>query len=410
VVTVRAEDNNAKAITGFYFANPAAVGNIDESGKTITVTVPNGTALNGLVPTVYYTGASLTPASGTAVNFTSPVIYTVTARNGTAQPYTVRVVPKPASTKDITAISFPGAGVLETIIGANPDPGGYTPISVTVSAQTDIGALRPTITHTGASITPPGGTAQSAKPFTDNIRNFGSPQVYTVTAEDGSAKNYAVSVHISGGGAKIITAFVFKAVPVNGGPVVQVAGQINQDTATIEVRVPHAATDLTSLVPTITYLGKSAACSDQGTSMTNAAPTGQTGNTYTDNPRNFSGSGTTPLTYTVTAMDGSTQEYKVKVVKNPEVTVKYVGLKDDKFITEKFEQSTGLLTVTIAHIDYTKPYEWYVDGVKYPVSGAQSTLVLKTTDFQPGQHEVVAAAKKIDGKYYTNKISFLVKE
>jgi hypothetical protein len=117
------------------------------------------------------------------------------------------------------------------------------------------------------------------------------------------------------------------------------------------------------------------------------------------------------LYYKVTAVDDSTQEYTVKVTKIPEVTVSYQGLRDDKFITESLSQETGLLTVTIAHTDYSSPYEWYVDGVKYPVSGTQKTLVLKTTDFQAGQHEVVAAAKKTaENRYYTNKIQFLVKE
>jgi hypothetical protein len=421
VVTVRIEDNNEKEITAFYFASPAAVGSIDQSAKTITVSVPNGTNLAALSPTVSYTGVSLDPPSGRVVNFSSPVTYNVAARNGTVQPYTVRVIPKPASTKEITEFSLPGAGALETVIGAIPDPDGFIPISITVSDRADITALRPTITHNGVSITPPGGTPQTTRLFTDSAaRNFMGPQVYRVTAEDGSFKDYAVSIHASGGGAKIITGFVFKSVPVDG-KMVSVVGQINQETHTIEVKVPHAVDLNTNLAPTITYLGKSV--SFNGTPPnTNNAPTGQKGNTYTDTSRDFSTSDVTPLVYTVTMSDpgpDNTQEYTVRVSKIPEVIISYDGPRDDRFITENFQQSTGLLTITINNENpfqgstyhYGGPYEWYLDGVKYPVSGIPNTLVLKTTDFEAGQHELVAVAKRSsDNRYYTNKLYFLVQE
>jgi hypothetical protein len=428
VVTVRVEDNGAKEITGFYFTSPPATGIIDEAAKTITVTVPSGTSLGGLVPTVYYTGASLDPASGAAVNFSSPVIYTVTARNGTAQPYTVRVIPRPASAKEITAVSFSGIGVLETVIGAAPNSGGYIPVSITVSGNTDISALRPTITHTGASITPPGGTPQTAKTFTDAARHFGSPQVYTVTAEDGTVKDYAVSVHVSGGGARIITGFVFNSVPLTPSGTVSVTGQIDQDTYTIEVRVPHNANISGTLAPTITYLGKSAAYTGTSTGGSplnqNTAPSGK-GNTYTDAPRDFSGSAAAPLYYTVTMADpppDDTQEYTVKVVKIPEVTVSYEALRDDKFVEESFDQRTGQLTISIIttastfplsspSYGYKAPFDWYIDGVKQPLAGTQRALVIKTTDFKPGRHQVtVSAARTSDNRHYTNALYFDVQE
>jgi hypothetical protein len=424
VVTVRAEDNNAKRITNFYFTNPMAVGAIDENGKIITVTVPTGTNLSGLSPTISYIGVALDPPSGRIVNFSSPVIYTVTARNGTAQPYTVRVTARPASTKEITALSFPGAGVLQTVIGALPDADGFIPISVTVSEQTNISALRPTITHTGVSITPPGGTPQTARPFTDSVRNFSVPQTYRVTAEDGTFKDYAVSVHISGGGAKTITGFVFKHTE-NSGLTADAVGQINQDTHTIEVRVPHAAT-ITGIKPTITYLGKSAAYTGTSTGGSaqnqNNAPAGQQGNTYTDTARDFSASAATPLYYTVTAADTTTQEYTVKVLKIPEITISYGGPQDDKFTTESFDQNTGLLTISIdttankfplsaPSYGYAAPFDWYVDGVNQPVARTQSTLVIKTNDFKPGRHQVtVSAERSSDNRHYTNLVYFLVQE
>ena len=80
-----------KVITSFKFINPAASGNIIEDTHTISVTVPYGTSVKALVPTVTYNGSSISPLSGVAQNFSSPVIYTVTKTNGSTQAYTVTV-------------------------------------------------------------------------------------------------------------------------------------------------------------------------------------------------------------------------------------------------------------------------------------------------------------------------------
>jgi hypothetical protein len=431
-VTVRIDDNNLKEITAFYFTSPMAVGVIDEADKTITVTVPHGTSLAGLVPTVSYNGASLDPASGRGVNFSSPATYTVTARNGTVQPYTVRVIPKLSSVKEITAISFPGAGVLETVIGGIPDPAGHIPVSITVSGQTNIAALAPAITYTGASITPPGGTTPQpagSMPFVDSVRDFRTPQVYRITAEDGSARDYEVSVHVSGNGAAVITGFVFKSVPLFGGGTVSVVGQINQDahsienTRSIEVRVPHTAVITDGLEPTITYLGKSLSYSTTlGVSSqvnTNPGSAGQSC-TYKDAVRPFASGN---HYYVVNAEDGSTCSYKVTIVKIPEITISYGSLRDDKFITESFDQNTGLLTIRIdtttsfplsdpdPGYKYETPFGWYVDGVEYPVSDTQDTLVIKTADFSPGRHQITVSAKRTsDNKHYTNLMYFVVQD
>jgi len=83
-----------------------------------------------------------------------------------------------ASTKDITAFSFASPEVAGVISGAN--------ITVTVPFGTDVTALVPTITHSGASVSPNSGVVQ----------NFLSPVTYTVTAEDASTKDYLVTVVI----------------------------------------------------------------------------------------------------------------------------------------------------------------------------------------------------------------------
>lgn len=95
--------NPAKAITAFSFVAPAVTGVIDETTHTIAVTVPFGTNVTALAPTIATsTGATVSPASGVAQDFTNPVIYTVTAANGSTQTYVVTVTVASATNHTIS--------------------------------------------------------------------------------------------------------------------------------------------------------------------------------------------------------------------------------------------------------------------------------------------------------------------
>ncbi len=82
--------NPVKAITSFSFSEGTGI--VDEDAHTIAVTVPFGTDVTSLVPTIAIsTGATVSPASGVAQDFTSPVTYTVTAADSSIQTYVVTV-------------------------------------------------------------------------------------------------------------------------------------------------------------------------------------------------------------------------------------------------------------------------------------------------------------------------------
>jgi len=81
----------AKAMTAFSFASPAAEGVINEAAGTVAVTLPSGTSPTALTPTIVHTGASVSPASGVARDFTTPVTYLVTAADGSTKAYRVTV-------------------------------------------------------------------------------------------------------------------------------------------------------------------------------------------------------------------------------------------------------------------------------------------------------------------------------
>jgi hypothetical protein len=91
---------------------------------------------------------------------------------------------KQSSNKQITAFGFtvpPAVGVINE---------GAKSIAVEVPLGTDVSALVPAITISDkAMISPTSGVTQ----------NFTNPVTYTVTAEDGSAANYVVTVTIGGG-------------------------------------------------------------------------------------------------------------------------------------------------------------------------------------------------------------------
>jgi hypothetical protein len=388
-----------KEITGFYFTSPLAVGEIDQDKNHITVTVPPGTNLGALIPMVYYRGKSLSPVSGALNDFTTPRRYTVTAGDNSVRNYDVQVVAKPSSTKEIVGLSFGGVTVAKTVIGSVPGPDGKFPIDVVVKGRPNLAGLSPVINHTGKSINPASGSVQ----------NFSSPVTYRVSAEDGSTKDYAVTVYFGDSG-KIITGFSFDSAP--GGPIV---GQIYQAAHTIEVVVPSGDpwNSINTQIPTITYFGASIAYS--GPSVKTSPVTV---NPFQDTPHNFStATHDNPITYTVTGTDGSTQDYAVIVTRadeNLHVNVNFVAISDATgLLSYKFNKDSGLVTVTIdtataGVLGFLPPYKWYLDAKECPAVNTEATLVIQTKDLDPGhQYEVVVVLNK-GGLYYTSRLYFVI--
>ncbi|WP_199271494.1 hypothetical protein [Cellulophaga sp. L1A9] len=256
-VALTVEGNEAKDITDF------AIDGVDGiiTGTNISVTLPAGTDVTALSSTVTHTGASVNPTSGVAQDFTSPVEYTVTAADGTTKVYTVTVSLAPALSSDnnITSFSIDGEVVNNPAIA----------FTITLPAGTDVTVLSPTIMHEGNSINPVSGVVQ----------DFTSPVEYTVTAADGSTKVYTVTVIVPAlSNDKDITSFTIDGVVVN-----------NPATA-FTITLP-AGTDVTTLSPTIVHEGNSI-------------------NPVSGVVQDF----TSPVEYTVTAADGSTQVYTVTVI------------------------------------------------------------------------------------------------
>jgi hypothetical protein len=129
-VTVSVSLNSAKAITSYSFASPPATGMIDQTAKTISVTLPYGTDVTGLVASFTTSGAHVTvgdalQASGTTQNdFSGPVEYLVAAEDGSTAAYmaTVAIAAAPADVLCSAAITV-APDDLRKVLSASGFPG-----------------------------------------------------------------------------------------------------------------------------------------------------------------------------------------------------------------------------------------------------------------------------------------------
>ncbi len=280
-----ASQSSAKIINAYSIAGNS--GTIDESAKTIAVTVPNARSVTALVATYTSNGAAVmvgttVQASGTTPNdFTGPVAYVVIAADGSTVTYTVTVTIAPPDAKALGAFSFSG-GSAGTITGtASP----YA-IAVTVPFGTNVTALIATYSTTGANVKV--GTAVQTSGTTTN--NFTSPVAYIVTAADASTATYKVTVTVAPSSAKALSAFSFALYSgATGSPTGSASPYA------IAVTVPFG-TNLTALIATYSTTGASVKV---GLAV-------QTSGTTTNN---F----TSPVAYIVTAADASTATYNVTV-------------------------------------------------------------------------------------------------
>ena len=272
--------SSAKAITAYSING--ATGIIDETAtpKTIGVILPYGTSKMGLIATFTSTGTlvnigSVTQTSPAAPHdFTNPVVYTVTAADGSSVNYTVIVTVASSSAKAITAYSIAGQ-VSSTITG--------TAIAVTMPFGTSKAGLVATFSTSGFSVKV-GSTLQTSGTTSND---FTSPVTYTVTAADNSTATYIVTVANALSSAKAITAY-------------SIASQTSSTIigSVITVTMPYSTPSVTALVATFSTTGASVTAGSSPVTQVS----GSTPNDFTN-----------PVVYTVHAANGTTATYTVTV-------------------------------------------------------------------------------------------------
>jgi hypothetical protein len=166
-------------------------GIIDESGSTIHVILPNGTAVNNLYPIISILGKGVSRRDGSmdvavgAFDFSSAytggtsVTYRVYAEDATSRDYAVTVDVAPSTEKQITKFVIDGyPSVYVTIDEGQETITGKLPYGVSLDR------LTPLVQYIGKKLEPLSGTMQ----------NFSAPVYYTVTAGNNSQKTYQVTL------------------------------------------------------------------------------------------------------------------------------------------------------------------------------------------------------------------------
>lgn len=246
---------------------------IDETNKTISLNLPEGTDLSAITPVVVHTGTAVTLEGSaldgsTSFDFTnsetSPLTLTVAnSKFDLRTEYRVTVTARKSSENHITAYKL---GDAEGVINGDN-------IAITIPYAMDLAAVKPEITFSEFAVL--------VEPDTLKV----GENTYTVTSEDGKVRTYTVTItRTAVARGRQILSFTYGAA----------AGVIDQVKGTISLELPAGTS--TTFAPTIRV-------SDFAT-VTPAS--GET--------QDFS----KPVIYKVTAQNGSTNTYTVTVTVSQE--------------------------------------------------------------------------------------------
>ena len=210
------EESDLKSLVSFKFeaaknggvltADATATYN-DVSGKWVVGPLPAGTNVTALVATFALSPLATAKIGGvaqvsgtTANNFTSDVVYVVTAEDGSTANYTISVsVTVSSSAKDISAFALMVGSTLKS--AAITD----TAIALTVPYGTAVNALVASFTLSHATAVARVGATTQVSATTAN--DFTAPVSYVVTAQDNSTKTYTVTVTVLPASKLIITEY-----------------------------------------------------------------------------------------------------------------------------------------------------------------------------------------------------------
>jgi hypothetical protein len=370
-VTVAVSSKSTNVLFSFAIVNPEAAGVIDESAKTISLTVPYGTDLGALVATFETSGDSVTVGektqtnAATVNNFTNPVTYTVHAAGGTTRMYVATVNVSPETQKTLTSFGIvnpPVSGTIDETKGT---------VSVTVPVGTSFSSLTATFIASGMTVKIDGKTQVSGTTNND----FSSPVTYTVTAADSSTRQYVVTVKVAAASAMVFTSFGFTSLSAGG--------IIDETKNTVSVTVPYG-TDRSALAATFATSGVSVMV--DGKAQVSGA-------TIIDFTR--------PVTYTISAADGDVRDYVVSVT----VPVAFDSAKTLGSFEFTNPVAKGIIDQSKRIVSVTVPYgtergalsaTFTTTGASVRVDSSAQTSATTVNDFtNPVIYKVVAADKSV---------------
>ncbi|BAV94701.1 DUF5018 domain-containing protein [Ichthyobacterium seriolicida] len=287
---------------------------INHEDGTIKVKVSTAADVTALTPTITkHASATISPAEGVH-NYATPKIYTITAQDGQTKEYTVSVAKDLSNDKIITSFkfehtqnpdkSFNNVDYSAASIDSSGNGDGAVTITKIPNTVLSLTGLKPTIViSANASVNPEN---QAPNGFTR-----GTPAVYTVTAQDGTTRNYNVTIPTLQAVTEITS---FKILKTDH----QSNSKISTD---MTISPTNSGSDYTIVLD-----GE-----DQNTvslSPEIVVSRGATVNPGSKEQKEFTYG--TPVTYTVTAENGTAKSYSV--------TVKSSNSKMKSF---KFKSATG---------------------------------------------------------------------
>ncbi|UOB16904.1 leucine-rich repeat domain-containing protein [Abyssalbus ytuae] len=206
--------SDAKQILSFVFKaannkalNEDVTAEINQEDKTIAATVPFGTELTSLTPSIEVSEeATVSPAG--AHDFSSEVTYTVTAENGTKATYKVIVNqadPNASDAKQILSFVFKEEDntALNEDITAEINQDNHT-IIANVPASINETTLTPFIEISEKATISYSGPQQCKR-----------ESIYTVTAEDGTPASYTFAFNFTATTQKEVLIAIYKSNPCN---------------------------------------------------------------------------------------------------------------------------------------------------------------------------------------------------
>jgi|GEM_PF-6239367 len=179
IVTCVVNPNTENRILNFTIAGQTGSSTIDATAHTVTLSVPYGTPISAVIPTVSVSAeAAINPDIDATVDLRQPVVYTVTSQSGASQTWTVTCNVLPNTEKKIEQFTVPGQ-IGDTVI----DQANQT-VRFEMPYITPVTTLTPSLVVSAeASVSP---ASQVAVDFTQ-------PQTYTVTAQNGTQQVWTVT-------------------------------------------------------------------------------------------------------------------------------------------------------------------------------------------------------------------------
>ncbi len=325
-------------ITAFNFEqSPTYTETINAGTQTIDVEIYNSADITELTAVFVVSGnaiaivGSVVQTSGVTVNdFTNQVSYIVTSQDGTlTKEWKVNVTKRPPSSdKQLLSfqfVSIPGsAGVIDEATHS---------VSVTIPYSQDVTALVASFTLSPLSTARIGTVTQVTGSSTNDYTNT---VTFTTVAENGSTRNYYITVnHAAIRTEKVISLFAFAGLE----PAVE--GVIDQTNFTIALTVPFEV-NVTNLVANFEN------------SYLSTVTIGGVAQFSGLSSNNFEAA----VIYTVTAENGSTQDYTVNVTKAAASTAAEITSYKLRYNGEEVDA-----VITGTSIAATVPYAWDINNL-----------------------------------------------